>query len=567
MLSHVLVKNFALIEKMDVSFHPGLNILTGETGTGKSIIIDAVTLALGGKAAAQVIRQGADYAYIELVFTGLDEEKCRQLGQLDIYPEEGAVIVSRKIMQGRSVSKINDETVTAARLREATGCLIDIHGQHEHQSLLYKSRHLEILDEFSRQEIGDLKKRVQDRYDRYAGLLTELKSDTISDEARMRELDFCRYEIREIEEAHVKEGEEEELALLSRRYQNSEKIARGISEAMKALGYEEHSSAGEQVGLAVRTLQGLVQYDSNIEGLLSQAEDVEGLLNDLNRGLSDYAQDMVFDEEEYGQVIGRLDQIRSVFAKYGGNRERMMEYLEKKKERLQKLEHYEERRASLQSELNQTEKELMVLCRTLTEKRRQQALLLEERITKALTDLNFLHVQFEIAFTELSHFTRSGWDEVEFMISMNPGEPVKPLGQVASGGELSRIMLALKAVLADTDEIPTLIFDEIDAGISGRTAQKVSEKLAVIGRAHQVLCITHLPQIAAMADYHYGIDKKVQDGKVISSMHLLNENEKIDELARLLGGAQITDMVRKNAEEMKLLADNLKKKQAEEIQI
>ena len=558
MLTNLHVKNFALIDEIDVAFEPGLNILTGETGAGKSIIIDSVNIALGGKVPAGIIRRGAEYAYIELIFTVEDKDKLMALKAMDIIPEDNMLILTKKIMNGRSISKINDETVTASKIKQVTSLLIDIHGQHEHQSLLYKSKHLEILDAFAKPHIAQLKKEIQVHYQAYVECREKLSGFTMDEEKRLRELDFTRFEINEIEAASLKSGEEEELEGIYRRISNSRKIGETLGAVMAEIGYEDDAAAGERMARAVRELQTISGLDKKLEEIHSALLDLESLLSDVNRSMADYMDNMSFDEETYKEVTGRLDLIRNLQAKYGGSYEKIMEYLDEKYRRLAELENYEENRRQTQQDLKKQEESLDKLCAELSGIRKEEAKKLCISITKALKDLNFLDVRFSMQFSPLGHYSKNGYDEAEFLISTNPGEELAPLGKVASGGELSRIMLAMKTVLADTDDIPTLIFDEIDTGISGRTAQKVSEKLSIIGRKHQVLCITHLPQIAAMADHHFLIEKGIKGDKVTTSIQMLDSHDTVREPARLLGGAAITDTVLKSAEEMKELAEKTK---------
>ena len=552
MLLELQVKNLALIEQARIEFGEGLNILTGETGAGKSILIGSVNMALGGKVSRDSIRQGAENAYIELLFSVDSKEQREALEALDItVPEDGTLILSRRILPSRSVSRINDETVTAVKLKQATGLLIDIHGQHEHQSLLHLHKHLEILDAYCRTEAESWKEKIAGEYRQYQALESRLSSMEGGLEERLREADFCRFEIQSIEEAALREGEEEELAARYRKLSHARRIAEELSEAYQALDTDALSRA-------VRAVDQAAGYDPELKGIRDQAYDVESLVHDLAHGIQAYMADCVFDPEEFRQIEERLDTIHSIQSRYGNSVEAVFQALEEKKKRLEELENFDQIRLGLEKEKADLEKQLRKDCSRLTEIRSQAAARLAERMRESLLDLNFLDVQFVMEVRQLGHFTSEGWDEAEFLISTNPGEPVKPLRAVASGGELSRIMLAIKTVLADTDQIPTLIFDEIDTGISGRTAQKVSEKLKEISRTHQVICITHLPQIASMADCHFEIEKSVREGKTVTQICRLGQEESIRELARLLGGAQITDAVLKNAREMKELAERSK---------
>lgn len=555
MLVGLHVKNLALIEKAEVEFDSGLNILTGETGAGKSILIGSVALALGAKASKDMIRQGAESAAVELMFTVDEEEKRRALEAMELAPDEdGLLLVSRKITPSRSISRINDETVTAKRLQAVTSLLLDIHGQHEHQSLLHKQKHLDILDAYSRQETGELRLQTAAAYREYRRLKERLSKFSLDEESRRREADFTRFEVEEIERAAIKPGEEETLAAVHRRISHGRKIAECLAVAARA-------AENEEIGRALREVESVASYDEGLSDIVGGLRDAESILADLSRSIASYIDGLEFDEEELRSIEDRLDLIRGLMAKYGPTEERILASLEEKKKRLEELEHYEELAAEAKKEAEAQEKKLLSLCGRLSAARSLAAAGLKERIRAELVDLNFLQVEFEIAVRRLDTVTSAGYDEVEFLISTNPGAaPPLPLGEVASGGELSRIMLAIKTVLADTDEIPTLIFDEIDTGISGRTAQRVSERLAYIAGKHQVLCITHLPQIAAMADTHFEIRKEIEAGKTITRIRRLSEDEQIEELARLLGGAEITDRVRENAREMKRFAGEYREK-------
>lgn len=553
MLMHLHVKNFALIEEADMEFGSGLNILTGETGAGKSILIDAVNLALGAKAGSNVIRAGAEYAYVELIFY-LEEEKRKQLLELDVETEEGLLILSRKIQKGRNIFKINDETVTAAKVRRITGYLIDIHGQHEHQSLLYQYKHLEILDTYAGQEILPVKQKLAAAYQEYTQCCRRLQTFSLEEEVRLREVDFLKFEIQEISSAQLKEGEEAELEQIYKKISNSRNILESMGIVQSVLGYGSSTSAGEAVSKAVRELHSILRYDDSLNPIASQLQDLESILSDLNHEIAAYLEELSFDQETYQEIQERLNCIHSLQAKYGRNYEQIMESLQEKQDRLQELEHYEENRRRTQKACEASKKQVLALCEELSLIRKKAAVPLVQAITNSLQELNFLQISFDMHFERSGQFGSNGFDHAEFVISTNPGQPMQPLGQVASGGELSRIMLAVKAVLADTDQIPTLIFDEIDTGISGRTAACVSEKLSWIGKTHQVLCITHLPQIASMADNHFMIEKQIVDQKTLTTISQLQEEESVRELARLLGGVQITDAVLENARELKSLA-------------
>ena len=557
MLTHLHVKNLAVVEDIEVDFSEGLNIITGETGAGKSVIIGSVNLALGGKINAGMIRDGAPYALVEIVFS-VSEREAEALKQYDIYPEDGQVIISRKIMNGRSTNRVNGETVTVAMLKKISGGLIDIHGQHEHQSLLYPENHLLLVDRFDRDAIYPVKEKVAELYSEYVAVKKEYDTMCVSEEERSRELAFLEFERGEIEEAAVVAGEEEELEATYRKLKNSGNVLKAVSEAY---GYTKEGSynAGNLISDALGALNEVAGYDEAVDDYIRSLIDVDNILEDINHELSSYISRYSFDDELFEQTEKRLDFIRKLFAKYGGTYERMEEHYNEVIERYRLLSEYEKNSAILEEKLGGIKEELDAFSKKLTLLRRESAGKLCKLTRDALESLNFLNVNFDIEVNSDREYSANGTDRAEFLISTNPGEAVRPLADIASGGELSRIMLAIKSVLADKDSINTLVFDEIDAGISGRTAQMVSEKLAYISRNHQVICITHLAQIASMADAHYLIEKhQTEDGRTKTLISLLDEKKSEGELARILGGAKITDLVITSAAEMKKLAKQWK---------
>ncbi len=558
MLLSLHVKNLALIRESEVEFGPGLNILTGETGAGKSILLGSVQLALGSKMSRNMIRENADYGLVELLFSIDDPRVEAKLSEMEVYAEEGTVLLSRRVTENRSVCRINGETCTMARMKQAASYLLDIHGQHEHQSLLYKSKQLEILDSFGKERIVDAREVVSNLFHSYTDIKRQLSLQSMNEEQRKREISFLEFEIKEIQEAELKSGEDEELEAQYRRLNNSRRIMESLQQVHVCTGYDGPSCAGELVGRALRHVSSVSEFDPALGNLESMLTDIDGLLNDFNRELSDYMEEMTFEEEEFRQLEQRLDFINNLKAKYGNTMEKIQEYAVAQQTRLEELLDYEENRRKLQKRLKEVEEELETACQSLTTVRKNYALSLEQQIISELQDLNFQDVKFQIHFDRAQSYSANGLDDVEYQISTNPGEPMKPLGKVVSGGELSRIMLAIKTLLADKDEVGTLIFDEIDTGISGRTAQKVSEKMARIGLDRQVLCITHLPQIASMADTHFVITKRVDQDQTITNIEKLNQEDSVSELARLLGGAEITGTVLESAREMKLLAQNQK---------
>lgn len=550
MLHNLHVKNLALIEEAEVDFSEGLNILSGETGAGKSIIIGSIGVAIGEKASKDMIRKDADYALVELVFS-VDGEIRDKLAAMDIPMEDDQVILTRRMSGGRSVAKINSESVSTAKLKEAAALLIDIHGQHEHQSLLSQKNHLQILDAYAKKDLKGIKKELSDAYHEYIAVKNELKEASMDTDQRTRELSFLQYEVEEIENADLRTGEDEELETQYRRFANGRKIMGSINQVYQLTS---ENGAAQMTGHAIQEIAEISAYDEQVRQLEEQLMEIDNLLNDFNRELAGYIEDADFDEERFYEIEKRLDLVNGLKAKYGATIEKILFEYENKKARIEKLSDYDSYLSGLQLKQEQKVKQLEALCKKISKIRQKKASELTKKIKAALIDLNFLDVQFELSLTRKKEYTASGYDEAEFLISTNPGEPQKSLTKIASGGELSRIMLAIKAVLADCDEIGTLIFDEIDTGISGRTAQMVSEKMNVISKDHQIICITHLPQIAAMADTHFLIEKQAEQNHTSTSIRRLDEKESITELARMLGGVKITDTVLKSAKEMKDLA-------------
>lgn len=559
MLQNLHVKNLALIDEIEVEFSEGLNILTGETGAGKSIILGGINLALGAKYSADMLRNGAQYGLVELSFKIDSPRICERLSAIDIFPEEGQVLISRKLMEGRSVSRINGETVTLGKLKEVAAILIDIHGQHEHQSLLYKKNHLLILDQFSK-EIFPVKAKVQEAYLHYQKLKKDLKEANTDEAERLKEISFLQFEIAEIQNAHLSEKEADELEEEYRYMLKGKKIFENLEEAYSYTSGNGSTSASEFIDHSVRALSVAASQDERSAELYNQMMDIESLLNDLNHELRNYIDELSFSDEKFYEIEKRLNEINHLKAKYGNRVEDILSYCEEKEQRLTILQDYDTYLKQLYTMIHDAEQVLIMYSSSLSKIRKKEALKLQRLIQDGLRELNFLDVQFEIHFQETHDYTIDGTDDIEFLISMNPGQPLRPLIEVASGGELSRIMLAIKSVMADKDEIETLIFDEIDVGISGRTAQKVSEKMGLIGHNHQVICITHLAQIASMADAHYEIKKEAIAQVTTTNIFKLDEEQSIMELARILGGAEITSTVIESAREMKKLAMGLKSK-------
>ena len=550
MLVNLHVKNFAIIDEIDVDFGSKLNILTGETGAGKSILIGSIGIALGARVSPEIIGKNGDYAMVEIVFQIDDVKTEEQLRELDVELEDGQVVISRRITENRSINKINGASVPVNVIRQVAALCIDIHGQHEHQSLLHKDKHLAIVDEYASEECHILKQEIAREYKEYVNLKKEWEQDTVSDEERARQQGFLNYEKQEIEAAALRPGEIEEVEETYRRASH----AGSIVESLGMVHQLTSETAGNAVSHALQNMQRIAGLDESITGFQEELLQIEGLLGDFNHEIADFMSDFSFDENELMEMERRLDCIHNLQSKYGNTYEDIMNHLQEVDDKLLKFADYEAYLEARSQKLENCEKALIDKCHLLSAERKKAAGALQEQIAAALADLNFAYVDFEIAVTQKETFGSQGWDEVEFLIATNPGEPRRSLGKIASGGELSRIMLAIKSVFAETDRIGTLIFDEIDTGISGRTAQKVSEKLKLLSRNHQVICITHLAQIAAMADTHFVIEKMVQKDRSETQIRKLDEKESEQELARILGGVEITESVLNNAREMKRLA-------------
>ena len=537
MLLNVHIKNIALIEDANINFTDGLNILTGETGAGKSIIMGALKIGMGGKLPKDMLRDPEKEGFCQLLFFIDDESLVKQLQELGVTPsEDGEIIITRRIVNGRTMNTINDQTVTAAKLKDVSALLVDMHAQHEQQILLKKAEHLNIMDKFAKRPLASLKQKYEDCYKTFEDLRKELEEGQMDEGERKRKLEYIRFEAGEIEGARLVPGEDEELEKQYRKMVNAKDIVEAVSEVYSITGYNRNASAGNEIGRALASLKAIKGLDEEIVSIFSELTNIDSLLNDFNVSVSDYMQSMEFDESEFHEVEDRLNTINNLKGKYG----RTLDAEE------------------LQQKVKTAKKELDQAAEALSAERKIQAKELCKRVSEALEDLSFNQIRFDMHFDRLTHPGTSGIDDCYFVVSTNVGEKERPLYEVASGGELSRIMLAIKSCMASEDNIDTLIFDEIDVGISGRAASSVAAKLAVISKAHQVISITHLPQIAAMADSHYRIEKVVKDGKTITQISKLDREESVLEIARLLGGAEITNAAVENARDMKELADKAK---------
>ena len=558
MLLNLHVKNLALIKEVDVDFTNGLVVLTGETGAGKSLILGSVNIALGKKVEKDIIRKGAEYALVELTFC-IDSRLKEKLEQYDVYPEdENIIVVSRKITYGRSVSKINGEIVSLTTLKNVMDLLIDIHGQHDHQSLLYKNTHLQILDKYAGEEVKELKNTISDKYSQYIEIKKELDKFDMDETKRLRECEFAEFEINEIEAANLSLGEDDEVENEFKKLSGSEKIMSSLSDAYQIMGYEGNQGVCECISRVGYDLSEISDIDSKLSDLQKQIYDIDDMCKGLAREISDYIDEVNYEPQRVAEVEERLNLINHLKLKYGQSIEKILAYKGEKQAYLDSLNNYNLMREETKTKLDKEMSELVVLCDKLSSLRKKYAIKLEETVVKALEDLNFLSVKFKINVSKKENVSANGQDEVEFLISTNPGEEVKSLAKVASGGELSRIMLAIKSILAGEDEIDTMIFDEIDTGISGKTAQMVADKLMGISKEHQVICISHLAQIAAMADSHYLIEKNTDDESTERNIYRLSREDSIKELVRISSGGEITETAIKHATEMKEMAERAK---------
>ena len=551
MLQNLHVKNIALIDDVEVDFTEGLNILTGETGAGKSIIIDSVNFALGGKISKDMVRDESQSAISELIFNVDDDRTVQKLKELEIDVQEGQIILQRKLTNGKSVCRINGEGVPVSMVKEVAACLIDVHGQHEHQSLLYKKNHLLMLDEFCGDDFQTELCKLKDAYDDYKALEREYDEAVSAASSTQQDLDYSQFVVNEIEAANLKAGEDEVLEADFARMNNARKINEALAMVSGAMS-SDGEGAGNLVSIAVSSMRSIAAIDNEAQEIYEQLKDTENLIQDINRALYSYSDSLEFSEEDYATTQERLDEINRLKMKYGQTIENILLKCEEETKKIERLNDYDSYISNLLFKKQSSYDILIKICRKISEIRQREAAVLEKDIVEALNNLNFLDAKFKIVVEPDEKLaSKTGFDDVEFMISTNPGEALKPLANVASGGELSRIMLALKSVLAKRDDIGTLIFDEIDTGISGKTAQRVADRMSEIAKNHQVICITHLPQIASHANTHFMIAKSVEGTHTKTGVQKLAYDESVEELARMLSGESITDAVRTNAAEMK----------------
>ena len=546
MLSLLHIENIAVIDSADISFDQGFNILTGETGAGKSIVIDAISAILGERAYRDMIRTGTGRASVRAVFTDVPELAWFAENGVEYDPE---IIIQREIyLDGKNVCRVNGTLVTVSILRKLGIQLINIHGQHDSASLFDENNHLQFLDDFAVN--SDLRQQYSTAYETVAKLRREIDSLTMDESEKLRRMETLRYQIEEISKAELEAREDEALESRRKLLQNAEKLASGMNDAVEMVyGGDDTDGAAVLLAQAERSLARIAKYDDSIAALHEKIADLMYQVQDAAEELKDARDDLAYSSDELEQIESRLDVIHRLRRKYGATCADILDYLERATQELDEIEFSDDHLERLKGKLAKAEKTAWDAANSLRENRRKTAVDLSARILTELAQLDMPRVQFKCEFTELD-LTPNGADAVAFYMSANAGEALKPLSKVASGGELARIMLAMKNVLAEQDQIATLIFDEVDTGVSGRAAQKVAEKLRSVARNKQVLCVTHLPQLAALANTHLLIAKAERDGRTYTTVTPLDIEGRKRELARIIGGANITETTLKSAEEM-----------------
>lgn len=565
MIRELHIKNIAVIEEVTMSFGDGFHVLTGETGAGKSILIDSINMALGGRTAKDLIRTGAETASVDVVFE-LSAEVEKKLEEIDVESEDGFLYISRIISSdGKSKSKINGHMVPLSVLKEVSEYLLTIHGQNDNQSILSPKSHIHFVDSYGNYE--DVLADYKLQYEKVKGIQKEL-DELITDETeKARRIDLLSYRINEISSAKLSIGEEEELEERKEYLSNIEEIVENAGGAYSALyGDEQQSAAYDLIATAVHKLDGVHGYDAKLNEYYDTLSSVLADLEDVTHELKSYIDDVDYEQGELDMIEERLNTIHDLKRKYGGSIESVLEYLEKSQKELSEIEDSDAKREELTALLEKESEALKEIAVKLSDLRRDTAISLQTDIMNELSDLDMQKMRFSVAIELMVNedgsvrYSNQGCDRVEFMISCNPGEELKPLSKIASGGEMSRIMLAIKSILAESDIVETLVFDEIDTGVSGRAAQKIAEKICMLSKKHQILCITHLAQIASMADTHFLIEKSSDDMHTRTTVVPLDDSKRKTELARIIGGVMITDITLQAAQEMLDMAAGLKQK-------
>lgn len=560
MLSEISIKNFAIIESLSVSFEKGLTVLTGETGAGKSIIIDAVHLLVGGRGSSEYVRHGEDKAEIEGLFQIEDEshscyQKAKDFG-IDI--EDGMIVLRRDISRsGKSVCRVNGKLVTISTLREIGSTLIDIHGQHEHQELMDDMKHLSLLDQFGAEEIVPALIEYEKLYRSYEQILKKIKSLSENEQQVAHRLDLIQFQADEIQKSKLKIDEDEILLEERKKFSNYERIYDAMKSGYSALQGDQRGL--DWIGLVMSQLEDAAQLDPSYKELADSVSSSFYLLEDVARSIRNELDSLEFDPERLNEIEERLNEINQLKRKYGRTISEILEYGAKIEEEIEALQNKEIHIEQLYKDLSSVKKDLELEAREISTLRKKYAKLLTSFIHQELKDLYMEKTIFEAKFdTDYESFTITGSDQIEFYLSTNPGEPLKPLSKIASGGELSRIMLALKSIFSKHQGVTSIIFDEVDTGVSGRVAQAIAEKIYKVANNSQVLCISHLPQVGAMADTHLYIAKETIDGRTKTSIKALNDQEKIKEIGRMISGVEITELTKEHAKELLYLAKEIK---------
>ena len=558
MLLNLHVKNFALIDEIDIDFNEGLNILTGETGAGKSVILGSLNIAMGAKAEKDVIRTGCEFALVEVLFS-VDKNTKDTLTEMGVSFDEDTLLVQRKITPQRSVFKVNGETFNATFVRSVSELLIDVYGQHDYQNLLNSKNHIDIFDSYLGDSFNDTLNDYKNTYKEYLRLKKELEAPLIDDQAREREIALLEYQINEIDEAALKEDEEENVETRLKVLENASKIQESLGNINNLIS-GEYSSASGSIDEALRELSGISHFDDNLEKLCDSLNSISEMITDFSREADNLYNEYSPDESELSMLRARYELINDLERKYGRTIEEVIKYRADKETELDKLRDLKDIREKLEKDFDKCKSDMDKKADKISSLRKNSTKAFNDSIEESLKDLNFNQSKFEVDITDAADYTNMGKDNVKFTISVNPGESLKALESVSSGGELSRIMLALKTVAASKDDVKSMIFDEIDAGISGTTAWQVAKKLALLSKSHQVICITHLQQIASMADAHFKIEKEVTDNERTSTyISLLDKDGEISEISRMLGDEEASDTFKDNALEIKKRALDYKK--------
>ena len=549
MLNQLSIRNVAVIDKLDINLHDGVSVLTGETGAGKSIIIDSINMILGDRANKELVRYGTDKAVVQAVFDA-PKSVINILEENDIYVEDETVIITRQVTkEGKSVARINGMVVTLNILREISDRLINIHGQHDNQALLTPIRHITFLDAYADNE--EYINRYKDILSKKREIEKKISSLEMDEQEKMQRIDLLEYQVKEIKKASLEKDEEDDLREQRDIYTNAEQITKSVNEAyMNLYEGDEIQSAYDGISIAVNEISQISDLNPQLKSIYDTLNEIMYSLEDTAHEIKEFGETVEFDEQALNEIEERLDLISRLKRKYGNSIEEILEYLKKAESELNDIKLSDERTNELKEELKNITKELKEKGNVLTQRRENAAKVLEENIEKSLHELNMEKSKFKVSIENDGTFYDNGMDKVEFLISTNPGEPLKPLVKIASGGELSRVMLAIKSILADSDGVDTMIFDEIDTGVSGKAAMSIAKKLAVIAKNKQVICITHLPQLTAMADNHYLIQKNTDGELASTTLKELDEEGRELELARIIDGGEVTELALSHAKQM-----------------